>query len=95
MKVSEKELLHIVKLANLQLKDEEVEKYLLNLQDILDMAENVSEVKLEGIEENILSCDKFNVFHKDEQIKFENQEEILENAPEKEMNMFKIPKVIQ
>ncbi len=36
-----------------------------------------------------------NVFRKDEIKQFENMEALLQNAPEKEENMFKTPKVIQ
>ena len=38
MKVSKEELLHIANLAQLKLKDEEIDNYLLNLQDILNFA---------------------------------------------------------
>ena len=40
--VSREELLHIAKLANLNLKDEEVDTYLLHLQDILNFANIVN-----------------------------------------------------
>ena len=39
MKVSREEILHIAKLANLNLKEEEIENYILNLQDILNYAD--------------------------------------------------------
>ena len=38
-KVSKEELLHIAKLADLKLKEEETEKYLENLQEILNFAD--------------------------------------------------------
>ena len=36
MKVSKEEVMHIAKLANLNLSEEEIEKYTANLQDILN-----------------------------------------------------------
>ena len=42
MNVSKEELLHIAKLANLNLKDEELDNYLANLQDILNFANIVN-----------------------------------------------------
>ena len=42
MQVSREELLHIANLAHLKLKDEEVDTYLLHLQDILNFAEKVN-----------------------------------------------------
>ena len=92
--VSKEELLHIANLAELNIKDEEIENYLINLQDILSFAEIVNNANTEGLEETIGENDKFNVFRKDEVELFEDNKSLLENAPSKEQNMFKIPKVI-
>lgn len=94
MKVSKEELLHIAKLAKLNLKDEEVEKYLIDLQDILNFADIVNNAPVDGLGETIAVNDDCNVFRKDEVINFENKEDLLKNAPDEERNMFKIPKVI-
>ncbi|MGN1300046.1 MAG: Asp-tRNA(Asn)/Glu-tRNA(Gln) amidotransferase subunit GatC [Clostridia bacterium] len=95
MKVSKEELLHIANLADLNLKENEVDNYLANLQDILNFAEVVNKAPSDGLEETTLSNENTNVFRKDEVKTFENHEGLLENAPEKERGMFKIPKVIQ
>ena len=94
MKVSKEELLHIANLADLNLKNDEVDGYLANLQDILNFAEVVNKAPSEGLEETTLSNENCNVFRKDEVKVFENREGLLANAPEKERGMFKIPKVI-
>ena len=93
--VSKEELLHIANLASLNLKDDEVDKYLLNLQDILNFANIVNEANVEGLDVTIGSNEAKNVFRKDEIKIFEDNEALLKNAPEEERNMFKIPKVIQ
>lgn len=95
MKVSKEELLHIAKLADLNLKDEEIDNYLANLQDILNFAEVVNKAPTEGLGETIGANENYNVFRKDEVEVFENHEGLLQNAPEQERGMFKIPKVIQ
>lgn len=94
MQVSKEELLHIANLASLNLKEEEIEHYLLNLQDILNFANIVSKAPVEELTETIGVNNNFNVFRKDEIKEFENKESLLANAPEKERNMFKIPKVL-
>ena len=94
MKVSKEEILHIAKLADLEIKDEEIEKYALNLQDILDFAEVVNNAPVDGLDVTVGANEKKNVFRKDEIKVFEDNEALLQNAPEKEQNMFKIPKVI-
>lgn len=93
MNVSKEEILHIAKLANLNLKDEEIDKYILNLQDILNFANIVNNAPVEGLSESIGVNENYNVFRKDEIKVFEDNELLLSNAPEKERNMFKIPKV--
>ena len=94
MKVSKEELLHIAKLADLNLKDEEVDNYLANLQDILNFAEIVNKAPIEGLIETIGANENSNVFRKDEVKVFDNHEGLLQNAAEIEREMFKIPKVI-
>ena len=92
--VSKEELLHIANLANLNIKDEEIESYLENLKDILNFAEIVNNTNTEGLEETIGENDKCNVFRKDEVKAFADNGKLLQNAKEQERNMFKIPKVI-
>ena len=94
LQVSREELLHIANLASLKLKEEEIDNYLLNLQDILNFANIVSNAKVENLPETIGANDKYNVFRKDEIQVFKDNELLLSNAPEAERNMFKIPKVL-
>ena len=94
MKVEKEELLHIATLADLKISDNEVENYLANLQDILNFANIVNDAPVENLQETIGANDNYNVFRKDEVIEFKDKESLLSNAPEKEQNMFKIPKVL-
>ena len=48
MQVSKEEILHIANLAQLELKDEEIEKYMENLQEILDFANIVNNAPVDG-----------------------------------------------
>lgn len=94
MKVSKEEILHIANLSNLKIKDEEIDKYLLNLQDILNFANIVNNAPIEGLLETIGANANYNIFRKDEIVNFEDNKALMANAPEQERNMFKIPKVI-
>ena len=95
MKVSREEIMHIAKLANLNLKEDEIDTYILHLQDILNFANIVNNAPVEGACETISANENYNVFRKDEIKVFDDNEALMSNAPEKERNMFKIPKVIQ
>ena len=94
MNVSKEELLHIANLAQLTLKDDEIDNYLANLQDILNFAEVVNNAPVDNLDITIGANEAKNRFRKDEIKVFEDNEALLANAPSKEMNMFKIPKVI-
>ena len=94
MTVSKEELLHIANLAQLTLKDDELDSYLANLQDILNFAEVVNNAPVDNLDITIGANEAKNRFRKDEIKVFEDNEALLANAPSKEMNMFKIPKVI-
>ena len=94
MKISKEELLHIVELSNLKISDDEVDRYLKNLEDIVEFANKVNDVDTEGLSETIGANENYNVFRKDEVVDFGDHESLLKNSKEIERNMFKIPKVI-
>ena len=94
MQVSKEELLHIANLAQLNLEESEVDNYLANLQDILNFANIVNNAPVDDLDVTIGANEAKNVFRKDEVEIFEDNEALLQNAPSKEMNMFRIPKVL-
>ncbi len=94
MQVTREEILHIANLASLNLEDNEVDKYIENLQDILNFANIVNNAPVEGLDVTIGANETKNVFRKDEVKRFKDTEALLQNAESKEQNMFKIPKVI-
>ena len=94
MMVNKEEILHIANLAQLTLEDNEVEKYMLNLQDILNFANIVNNAQVDGLDVTIGANESKNVFRKDEIKQFDNIEGLLQNAPEQDRHMFKIPKVL-
>ena len=94
MTVSKEEILHIANLANLYLEENEVDKYLENLQDILNFAEIVNNAPVENLDITIGAHEAKNVFRKDEIKVFEDTKSLLQNAPDQDQIMFKIPRVI-
>lgn len=94
MEVSKEEILHIANLANLKLKEEEIPEYIKNLQDILNYANIVDKANVKDLDAAVGAVDLNNVFRKDEIKIFEDNKALLENATEKEANMFRVPKVL-
>ena len=94
MKISKEELFHIAKLSDLEIKENEIEEYLKNLEDILNYTETIDKIDVSKLDETIGATEDYNVFRKDEVKQFDNIDKMMENAPEVDRNMFKIPKVL-
>ena len=72
MQISKEEILHIANLAQLELKEEEIEEYMLHLQDILNFANIVNNAPVEGLNITIGTNEAKNIFRKDEIKRFDN-----------------------
>ena len=66
MSVSKEELLHIANLADLKIYDSEINKYLENLDNILDYVKILEKAPISELNETIGANNNANVFRKDE-----------------------------
>ena len=94
MKISKEEILHIANLARLDINEKEIDKYTENLEEILNFANIVNSANVQDLDITIGTNEGKNIFRKDEVKIFEDNKALLANAKETELNMFKIPKVI-
>ena len=94
MAISKEEVIHIAKLASLNLSDEEIERYTKDMQEILGFANMINNVNTDGMNETVGANEKCNVLRKDEVRNFANRELLLQNAPSQDEGMFRIPKVL-
>lgn len=94
MAISKEEIIHIAKLASLNLSEAEIEMYAKDMTEILDFANMINSVNTDEIKETIAANENYNVFRKDEVIPSMDRDVLLQNAPSKDDGMFRIPKVI-
>ena len=94
MQINREEIIHIAKLANLNLTEEEIDKYTNDMEEILTFANTVNNVNTDGVSEALGTNGNYNVFRKDEIEEFGDREALLQNAPSQDEGMFRIPKVI-
>ena len=94
MAISKEEVIHIAKLASLNLSDEEIERYTKDMQEILGFANMINDVNTDGMSETVGANEKCNVLRKDEVVESSNRELLLKNAPSQDDGMFRIPKVL-
>jgi aspartyl-tRNA(Asn)/glutamyl-tRNA(Gln) amidotransferase subunit C len=65
-----------------------------DLEKILEMCEKLNEVDTEGVEPLIYMSDNENVLREDEVVQSISHEDALKNAPKKDSDFFRVPKVI-
>ena len=94
MKISKEEVKHIASLAKLNFQDQELEKLALQLEGIVEFAQQLDEVNVEGISPTAHILDTKNVFRKDEIHESFERAEILKNAPSKDCGCISVPKVV-
>ncbi len=94
MSVTLNDLDKIAHLARLKLKDGEKEKFLGQVNQILQYVEKLTEVDTKGVKPLSHSMDLFNVMRDDIKKESLQQKEALENAPKKNDEFFRVPKVI-
>ena len=92
--ISQEEIIHIAKLARLQLTAEEIVTYSKQLSKAIGYFEQISEVPTEGIEPLVTPTDIEYVLRPDEVIRSVGSEEILANAPHKTGHLFTVPPVV-
>ena len=92
--ISRDEIIHIAKLAMLNLNEQEIDNYTKDMQEILGYAEMINNLDTSNIDETIAATEQKNVFRKDEVIQPQAREELLKNAPSQDEGMFRIPKVL-
>jgi aspartyl-tRNA(Asn)/glutamyl-tRNA(Gln) amidotransferase subunit C len=91
MAIDREQLLHVARLARLELREDEVERLGSQLNDILAAVSKVSELDLDDVPPTAHPLDIANVWQDDSPRPCLTVEEALENAPEREGNFFKVP----
>jgi aspartyl-tRNA(Asn)/glutamyl-tRNA(Gln) amidotransferase subunit C len=89
--IDREQLLHVARLARLELRDDEVDRLGGQLNDILAAVSKVSELDLSDVPPTSHPLDVVNVWGADEPHECLTVEEALANAPEKEGSYFRVP----
>ncbi len=93
MSISVDDVRHIAKLARIELKDEELEKFRADLNTVLGYVEVLKTVNTDGVEPLATVTGLENVFREDEVEESELAQDIINNAPEKTGRFVKVKKV--
>jgi aspartyl-tRNA(Asn)/glutamyl-tRNA(Gln) amidotransferase subunit C len=90
-KIDREQLLHVARLARLELREDEAARLEQQLNDILAAVSKVSELDLADVPATSHPLDVVNVWDEDEPRPCLSADEALANAPEREGDFFKVP----
>ena len=93
-RISHNEVKKVAQLARLELNDDEINNHAEQLAKILDYIKQLDKINTENIPCTTRAIEVINVFRKDEMRNDINSEELLDLAPSREDNFFKVPKII-
>jgi aspartyl-tRNA(Asn)/glutamyl-tRNA(Gln) amidotransferase subunit C len=93
MAITRDDVVHVARLAQLELAEDEIERFREQLSAILEAVGKVAELDLEGVEPTAHPLELVNVFGEDEPRPSLARDVALENAPDPEDGYFGVPAV--
>ncbi len=95
MEITDRTVDELAHLARLQFEGEEKERIKNDLNRILGFMEKLNELDTEGVEPLIYLSEELNVLRNDEAHTTITQQQALKNAPQRDSDYFKVPKVLK
>ena len=95
MKVDKELVKYIAHLSRIKLTEKELEKFPLQLENILAYVEKLDKVDVNNVEPTSHVLPLKNVYREDKAKKSIDIEEVMKVAPERQENFFKVPRVIE
>ena len=93
-KITPDDVLKVAKLSRLTLADDEVETYTNQLEQILGYFEQLEEVDTTNVIPTTRAVEVVNVVRDDTVLATNVREELLNQAPQREGNFFRVPKIL-
>ena len=95
MKIDNELVDRLAELSKLEFDEQSKEGLKKDLQKIFDLVEKLKEVNVDGVEPLIYMTDEKNVLRKDVVKDTVSKDEALLNAPQRDSDYFKVPKVLK
>ncbi len=95
-KLNKEEILHLAKLSNLTLTNDEIEKYRKQLEETVEYVENLNELDTRKVEPTSQTTNLTDVFFKDgvENKRGLSQNEAMKNAKNKKNDYFVVKRIM-
>jgi aspartyl-tRNA(Asn)/glutamyl-tRNA(Gln) amidotransferase subunit C len=95
MKIDTKVVDELAHLARLSYENEAKQEIVTELNKIIAFVEKLEEVNTDGVEPLIYMVDETNITREDVMKQVVSQDDGLKNAPKKDSDYFRVPKVIE
>jgi aspartyl-tRNA(Asn)/glutamyl-tRNA(Gln) amidotransferase subunit C len=95
MKITEKDVEHVARLARLHLAPADLKVMTSQMDAMLGYVDKLNELDTSGIEPMAHAVPMSNAFREDEITEPIGVEQALQNAPQRNDNYFKVPKIIE
>ena len=95
MAITKEEVLHVARLARLSLSLEEADRMMEQLGNILAYIRQLDRLDTAGVVPTSHAIEMGTPFRDDSVIPFGEKEEILKNAPDREGDCFRVPRIIE
>ncbi|MBU3949273.1 MAG: Asp-tRNA(Asn)/Glu-tRNA(Gln) amidotransferase subunit GatC [Proteobacteria bacterium] len=94
MEITKDDIIHVADLARLDMDEESIRTFTVQIGDILKYIEILNNLNTEGVPPTSHAIVLTNAFRDDEIKQHIERDILLENAPEKENGSFMVPKVV-
>ena len=94
-RISKEQVKKVAELARIELNEDEIDHHSIQLEKILDYINQLEKIDTENIPCTTRAIEVVNVVRNDINEKFEETDQILDLAPSREDNFFKVPKIIK
>lgn len=95
MQVDDKLIEKLAHLSRLEFENESKEEIKKELTRILSFIEKLNELNTDNVEPLVYMTDEVNVLREDEVKQTITQEEALKNAPKRDSDYFRVPRVVE
>ena len=94
-RITEDQVKKVAELARLKLDNNEVKHHAKQIEKILDYINQLEKIDTNGVPSTTRAIEVVNVLRSDANNKFKNRDELLNLAPDRENDFFKVPKIIK
>jgi len=94
-RITEDQVKKVAELARLKLDNNEVKHHAKQIEKILDYINQLEKIDTKGVPSTTRAIEVINVLRSDVNNIFENRDALLNLAPARENDFFKVPKIIK